>query len=262
MRVGVVKAMFKNLGEDQIRAAHGEVVTIDTEAVQARQVLDRHPRQTLHCQHPPGGLRPVDQWNDDVPVAGELTPKRGGVTSFLLVVEFPRSVQANSLTIATTSYPTQRRSPLAVCAMSKQTQVDLDLRDDSRLLHLDDDFLTGEEPGGVDLTDRGGRQGLVVEAGEYLGDGTAELALDHLTDRRGGHRGNAVTELGQFVDIGGRQEIGAGGKNLSQLDRRRPELFQRQPEVIGARVCLIARGVTQPPLCSGSRSAKPKRTRR
>ena len=99
----------------------------------------------------------------------------------------------------------------------------------------------------MDLTDRGGRQGLVVEAGEYLGDGTAELALDHLTDRRGGHRGNAVTELGQFVDIGGRQEIGAGGKNLSQLDRRRPEFFQRQPEVIGARVCLIARGVTQPP---------------
>ena len=111
----------------------------------------------------------VDQWNADVPVAGELTPKRGSVTSFLLVVEL--SAQRPGELIHDRDnvvLPTQRRSPLRrLRQVQKQTQVDPDLLGDSRFLHLDDDFLTGEEPGGVDLTDRGGRQGLVVEAGTW-----------------------------------------------------------------------------------------------
>ena len=68
----------------------------------------------------------------------------------------------------------------------------------------------------MDLTDRSGRQWFVVEAGEDRRDRLAELALDHLPDRRGGRRGDAITQLGQLVDVRGRQEIGASGEDLSR----------------------------------------------
>jgi len=69
---------------------------------------------------------------------------------------------------------------------------------------------------------------------EHVAKGATEFRLDDCFDDVPGQRRSLVLQFGQFNLIRGGQQVGARGKDLSQLDKGRAQFFQRQQPPLGA----------------------------
>mmetsp|Transcript_13310 Transcript_13310/g.33589 ORF Transcript_13310/g.33589 Transcript_13310/m.33589 type:complete len:249 (+) Transcript_13310:652-1398(+) len=98
---------------------------------------------------------------------------------------------------------------------------------------LDGDDLAALERGLVDLRHRGTAQGYVLEVSERAFDGRTvqQLAGDHLLHHRGGEGVEAVLQLGQSVDVGGREEVDPRRDELPALDVEALELVHGDGEL-------------------------------
>ena len=87
-------------------------------------------------------------------------------------------------------------------------------------LHLDGDGAAVTQHGAVHLAERRAGHGLGVERLERLGDAGPELGGDGLFDRAERNRFNVVLEAGQGVEVDGREQVGPGRQELTELDER------------------------------------------
>ena len=86
----------------------------------------------------------------------------------------------------------------------------------------------------MNLADRGGGQRFLIEGLKEFFRELPGLGFEYLPDLRIGKRGDLILEFGEFLNEGQRNQIGSGGENLAQLDKSRPQFFQRQPEPLWA----------------------------
>ena len=133
----------------------------------------------------------------------------------------------------------------------QQGDIAVHLRGDARAPHLDHHVHAGRaigalEPGSVHL--RNGRRGqrALVEGFEHLPDGPAQAAFDHIAGLGPGEGRHTVLQQPQFGSDLGRQDVGAGGQRLSELDEHRTQLFQRRAQAhADGLVKALARGLAQ-----------------
>ena len=110
--------------------------------------------------------------------------------------------------------------------------------------HLEHHRLAGLQPRHVDLADRPRSDGVFRELVEQRVDRLPEFLLDQLADHLRRVGGHAVLEVLQFLGQADADQVGAGAEHLPKLDRRRPELLNRQPQtdlptVAGDRLSLM-----------------------
>ena len=92
------------------------------------------------------------------------------------------------------------------------------------------------------LAQRGRRQRLVVELRERLRDPHAELLGHDPLDLGERERADPVLEPGERLQVGRRQQVGAGREELAELDEGRPHLLEIVGQLVGARLFAVERG--------------------
>ena len=118
--------------------------------------------------------------------------------------------------------------------VAQDLQIQLNLAGDAGLLDLDHHLAAIAQRGGVDLADRGAGQRRMVEAGEDALGRRAQLGLQQRRDLGVRHRRQAVLQRRERLDVGVRQDIGAGAEDLAQLDEGGAKLLQRQAQRLRA----------------------------
>ena len=103
---------------------------------------------------------------------------------------------------------------------------------DAGPLHLHDDALPRREHGAMHLRDGGRAEHLLVDGGKDLVPAAAVLLLDDLDDGRKRQRFRAVLQFHELVTILLRQEVRPHAHDLSELDERRPEVFEDVAELL------------------------------
>ena len=99
-------------------------------------------------------------------------------------------------------------------------------------LDLHRHFFAGQEFCPVDLADGRGSDGRLFEIGIDAFQGDAQFFFYDFPDlgkREGRH---VVLQLGELLDQIQRDQIGAGRKDLSHLDKGWPQLFKDHPEAL------------------------------
>ena len=107
-------------------------------------------------------------------------------------------------------------------------QVEVDLLDDPRSAHLDDDVAPVGQERTMDLGDRGRRERFRIEPRERVG---AEVVPDDPLDLRKRKRRHLVHEPAELLDVDVGKQVRPRREQLAELQVRRPELLQREPEL-------------------------------
>jgi hypothetical protein len=124
----------------------------------------------------------------------------------------------------------QRR--LAVTARFRGISRSAATRSTPRAAHLDHHLGAVGQGRRADLADRRRGQRRGVEAGENPRDGPAHLGPQDRLDR-GGQGRDLILELGELGLVVGRQQVGAGGEDLAELDGGGSQFLERQAQVLG-----------------------------
>ena len=121
----------------------------------------------------------------------------------------------------------------------------------ARVLHLDGHLAPVVQAGAVDLADRGGRHGLLVELGEHVVEPLAQAVLDHLAHALERHARGGVAQLGQ-LGLDALLELGREGAgvdergHLADLHRRALHLAEHLEDLLGRLHLAARRGVAAP----------------
>ena len=103
---------------------------------------------------------------------------------------------------------------------------------DALPLHLDDDILAGPELCPVHLRDGSRAERFLLNRLEYLPPVLPVGMVNHILDHLERHRCDIRVQLHQLVAVRLRQNIRMQRHDLSELDIRRPELLQNDPEFL------------------------------
>ncbi len=112
----------------------------------------------------------------------------------------------------------------------EDVEIDADLLFDAGVLHLHHHRFARLERGGVHLADRRRGQRLLAEPGKQLFQRLAQLAFDHRPHRLGRISRRVFLQLLQLLGQRQTDQVGPRAEHLAQLDERRPELRERQPD--------------------------------
>ena len=151
----------------------------------------------------------------------------------------------------------ERPDPLAgeTRRLVEERDVGLDLPRGARALHLDGDAPSVRERGLVHLADRRGGDRHRVELGEQALERVPELAFDDAPDVLERDRTDVILQRAQLDDDVGRNDVGTGREELSELHEGRPELVEHFPQMLAAPRArsLCGSGVREPLLRGPSR---------
>ena len=140
-----------------------------------------------------------------------------------------------------------------------QRQILLDYRLQIRPQHFYRHALAVKQLGAVHLRHRGAGHRRVVETGIDFRQRPPQRSFDLAARHFGGKRRDFVLQLGQFLRIGRRQQVGAGGEHLPQLDENRPQTLQRQPQPhrhrLGGKAFGLGQSQQQPAQPAGTHQA-------
>ena len=100
-------------------------------------------------------------------------------------------------------------------------------------LHFDRDLFARVHPRAINLTERRGGNRRGVDFGEGFLQRATEFALDARVGFGGGKRRNLILQRREFLDVGERQKIGARPQRLTDLDKRRPQRDEIDPQPYG-----------------------------
>ena len=125
----------------------------------------------------------------------------------------------------------------------EQRQVGFHLDLDARHLHLHRHARAVRQHRAVHLGQGAGRDRLRLEGGEQLLERRAQLGSHALGDAVERYRRHGVLQAGERLDVGRRQEIAAGRRELAQLEHRAAQLEAQLLDALGpAAVELVALG--------------------
>ena len=237
VHVGVEEAVAEHLGEENLHAAFGQQLHVGVLRAQGGDVGHRHAVDALHDQHLGPAVIPVDLRHVDQRRAFEVALELAGVGRFAQQVE----LVVDDLLVVADHFHRVQATRLAghafgdTCEQEQPGQVLGDDRPQPRADHLDHHVFAAVQARGVHLGDRGRGQRLLLEAGEHLGNGRAQLFLDQCHGPGRLERRHLVLQQRQFVgDVLGQQDA-AGGENLPELDEHRAQVLQRQAQPRTAR---------------------------
>src|SRR5476649_1157503 len=236
VHVGVEETVAEYLGEEDLHAALGEHFHVGALVGQGGEVGDLHAVDALHHQHfgaapVPIHLRHVQQLR-----AFEVALELAGVGGLAQQVEF---VVDGFFVIGDHVHRVQQArvggEALGGARKNEQPrQVLADDRLEAGANHLHHHFFASLELRGVHLCDRGRGQRVDVETAEYVADLLAQLLFDQLHRLLGIKRRHAVLQQHQLIgDVFG-QQVAAGGEDLPELDKNRPQILQRQAQARAA----------------------------
>jgi len=208
VRIGVEHAVQEQLLAvgvcDQLRYG----LEVYAGVLEGIDVGDLDPLKELHDQHAAGGVLPVDPGHDDIRAGGEVGGDELRVVALVDEVQLLRHVPGNLLDDGPeVQVALQRRQD----AQEESNAVQVRLNDVpyARILDLDRHRAAVFEHGPVDLGEGRRGDGLRLEAGEDVGQGTAELAADLPLDDGEGTRRHLVLETRKGVDVLVGDEVGA-----------------------------------------------------
>ncbi|KAA8637004.1 hypothetical protein FZN37_004340 [Enterobacter hormaechei] len=101
---------------------------------------------------------------------------------------------------------------------------------DAGALHLDHHAGAVNQLRRMDLADRRGSQGRLIETGEQRVNGFAQFTLDNLTRLLARENSDIILEPLQLLDIDLRQHIAPQAQKLAKLDERGPQPFERSSQ--------------------------------
>ena len=234
---------------------------------QPLEVGDLHAFEVLHHQHPPRAVLPDDARDDHV---APLDRRPASAAAILAELRRPSSgsrveVAGNDLGVVALVDEVQlqwhvqrdlldQRAEVEVALEPGEdaeeeadvAQVVLDDALDARVLHLDRHLAAVVEAGVVNLRQRGGRDRLLFELREDVGERAAfheGLPLDAALDDGERPRRHAVLEAREHRDVLVGDEVGTGADDLAELDEQ-PLAPDGQVVETAGRVRMVAR----PPL--------------
>ena len=182
----------------------------------------------LQGQHPLGGAVPIDAGDAEVRIAAEIVGQLGGGRRLHPQVHFQAAGALENLHHLGRAQADQAGLGAQAEGGQPIEQVDVAAEGmlDAGAQHLDRHFLAGNRGGEMDLGDRGGGDGVDVEAGKKLGQRLFELGLDDRHRLFAGEGGQAVLQLGQILGDLLAHQIRAGGERLPELDEGRSQRCQ------------------------------------
>jgi hypothetical protein len=227
VRVGVEEALGQHLAVEGLEQLTRRLLPPPPR----RGVTQRPALDLIHDEQAPGGELVVHGRNAEPRVRRDHLAQPVDVCRLFPKSSSRRSDDERCSTTAGMSIrPASAARPSAFSAKSENSEVALDLLGCAGPLHLHDHALTGLEFGAMHLADRAGRQRHGLDALEDVLPRDAELLLHHLHDLGLGQRRDLVLERRQLVDELGRDQVGAGREDLTELAERRPELLECRPQ--------------------------------
>ena len=232
MEVGVDEAMREDHPADAAHPGCDDPVNVDVRGLEIPLV---HAVDEVHREDRVAAELRMQAREPDFGVRGEVRREPVVVLGLRAEVELLLDRAAERSQRALQRDETQRRDEALEGAPEEQQDraVEGDLLRDVRPPDLHRDVGAAGERRAVHL--RHGRRGdrLRVERGEVRLERTGEVALDDLADPVERERRHLVPERRELADDRCRQEVGARGRDLADLDEGRPELVtdrdQRPP---------------------------------
>ena len=187
----------------------------------------------LEHQHALGHVGPDHLRHDEVVVVGDRAGDQLGVCRLLDEVELAPEVPLELLRECAELEQAGRARALLEedDRRADHVQVELDLVGDAGAAHLDHHVAAVGEKRPVDLRDRSGRQRLGLELREGV---VAQVLPDDPLDVLERKRRHLVDELAELLHVDVRKQVRTGREQLPELEVRRPELLEGEPELDGA----------------------------
>ena len=197
-------------------------------ALRVLDVADRGAVDALHDHDVRAGQLPVHLRDIQGLAAQPVAPQLRGVGRFALEVEL---VEDGLLVLRHHLHRAQALALLPVALGQvgddvEEPDVPADDLVDPRAQDLDHHLAAVLEAGGVDLGDRGRRQGGFVESVEDRRHRATQGLLDEGACLGPGEGRDPVLELGQLDREVVREQVAAGGEDLAELDEDGPEVLQ------------------------------------
>ena len=154
---------------------------------------------------------------------------RRHVAGFHAVVEFVAEAGREVVgKLLHAEFLTPRRRALELRGQPEcDVEVPFDQMHDPRSLHLDGHRFPGDQRRPVHLPDRGCGQGDFVERGEHRLDGLAELGFEQTANVGPLRRRHPLLKQGELREELLREQIGAGGENLTEFHERSTGILER-----------------------------------
>ena len=105
-------------------------------------------------------------------------------------------------------------------------EIPVNLLADARTLHFDGDLAAAAQDGAMHLAERGGGNRQAIEFDERVRDADAELLANGPLDVFVRERLDVVLQPRERIQVGRREQVGARGEDLTELDERRPERLE------------------------------------
>ena len=230
VQIGVKEAVAKHLVEDRAGRLFDNRVEVVAGGDQRLALVDGDALDAFEGQHAAGGAPPIDLGNAEALVSGKILAQLRGRRRLEAQVHLDRHRLGQRPHHLDRPQPPPRRLQTLDQPGQPVEEVEVageGLRD-ARAQHLDRHLAALAGGGKVDLGDRGGGDGLVVEAAEQRIDRRAELVLDGGAGLRRGKRRQPVLEVREVARHGLADQVGAGRQRLAEFDEARPERLQRR----------------------------------
>jgi len=235
VRVGVEKAVFKNLLHNEVGAIGGDFLEIVPSVAEGVEVGDLDAVDILHGQHALGGEIAKDLGDVDGFIVDEHPGEMLHVGGFHGIVDFLFDGAGEFLD----NFRGTMLDDFLDMAfgedgeMEHDFEIDLDGLDDAGALNLDGDFFAILHSRTMHLADRGGGVRFLFEMREEFFRFFAGFGFDDFGHFAVGKDGDLVLQFGKLGDIFKGDEVGTGGEDLAEFDEGGAEFLEDFADAFG-----------------------------
>jgi len=230
--VGVEQPVLKDHLEKSAGACAGDVLPVMSHPLDPGEIVNAHALDLLEDQHALARKSGMDLGDDEDLAVPEIVAELNGVRGLDEKVEFFIDGAAELIHDAR-DVERLKLMDMDIDELGYAPEyADIPCNDvfDRGTLDLDHHLPAVEQYGAVDLGDGRGGHGRGVERGKEGVEGCAEVLFDDHFGLGKGERSDRIGQLGQFLGVFKRKEIGPACEDLAQLDERGAQLLEHEPE--------------------------------
>jgi len=242
VRISVKQAVNKHLLEQGIRTVMRDGGQVVAGTAKPGKVADLDALDKLHGQNGFAGQFTVQPGHVKRVVIGEVCGKPFDGVPFPVEIQF--SLNAAAKLLDQGDWVVDLEGWNMMLGKIRQAHEDVEVGGNGSCnigpTDFDRYFFAVGKAGFMHLGNGRRGQRSLFDGGKQLADGTSEFASYLLADPLKGKGRDGVLQATEFRNVFGRQKVGTGGKQLSELDKGRPQLFHRQTKPYGG--CLTSCG--------------------